>query len=143
VRIGPFLFLALGACAPDERAIIREVRAVLEDQVAAWNRGDVDGFMAGYDVSDEIVFTSRSKIRRGFETTRDHFRRNFGGRPEKMGRLRFADLEIHPTGADAAWVLGRWRLEGVEGTPGGVFTLVVARRPAGWRVVMDHTSTED
>ncbi len=142
MRIGPFFFLLLLGCAPDERAIIREVRAVLESQAAAWNRGDVDGFMVGYDESDEIVFTSGSKIRRGFRTTRDHFRRSFGGHPEKMGRLRFSDLEIHPTGPDAAWVLGRWRLEGAEGTPGGVFTLVVAKRPAGWRVVMDHTSVE-
>ena len=147
MRIGPFLFL-LGSCArvPDED-VVREVKAVLEAQAAAWNRGDVDGFMRGYDEDDRIVFTSGAKIRRGYRTTRDHFRRTYGGRPEKMGRLEFADLEVHPVGSDGAWVLGRWRLRGVgqgEGRqePGGVFTLVLERREEGLRVVMDHTSVE-
>ena len=49
---------------------------------------------------------------------------------------------LQSIGADGAWVLGRWRLRGVEGEPGGVFTLVLERRPEGFRVVMDHTTVE-
>lgn len=142
MRIGPFFFALVGCARPDPAAVEREVKSVLGAQVAAWNRGDIDGFMKGYDESDDIVFTSGSKVRRGFRTTRDHFRRSYADHPEKMGRLEFEDLEVRPIGADGAWVLGRWRLRGVEGEPGGVFTLVLERRPQGFRVVMDHTSVE-
>ena len=143
MRIGPFLFVLASSCSGSDPAQVeREVKAVLEAQVAAWNRGDVDAFMKGYDPTDDIVFTSGSNVRRGFKTTRDHFRRSWGDHPEKMGRLQFDELEVHPIGSDGAWVLGRWRLRGVEGEPGGVFTLVLERRPEGFRVVMDHTSVE-
>ena len=85
MRIGPFLFL-LHACTRAAPATVeRDVKAVLVAQVAAWNRGDVDAFMRGYDESDALVFTSGAKIRRGFRTTRDHFRHSYGGHPEKMG----------------------------------------------------------
>jgi ketosteroid isomerase-like protein len=141
MRIGPFLFV-LSGCARAPAAVEREVREVLEAQVAAWNRGDVDAFMKGYDESEATVFTSGAKIRRGFQTTRDHFRQSYAGHPEKMGRLVFDDLEIHSVGSDGAWVLGRWRLHGVAGEPHGVFTLVLERRAAGMRVVMDHTSVD-
>ena len=143
MRIGPFLFCLFPACAdPDPAQIEKEVKAVIDAQVAAWNRGEVDEYMKGYDPTDDIVFTSGANIRRGFRTTRDHFRRSYGDHPEKMGRLEFDDLEVHAIGADGAWVLGRWRLRGVDGEPGGVFTLVLERRPEGFRVVMDHTSVE-
>ena len=35
---------------------VRDVRAVWTAQVEAWNRGDLDGFMAGYWKSPDLVF---------------------------------------------------------------------------------------
>lgn len=32
-----------------------EIRKVLDDQTAAWNRGDVRGFMEGYDKSESTT----------------------------------------------------------------------------------------
>jgi len=37
-------------------------------------------------------------------------------------------------------VLGRWVLTGTEHAGRGVFTLVLERRPEGWRIIHDHTS---
>jgi hypothetical protein len=34
------------------------IRKVIEDQQAAWNRQDLDGFMAGYWKSAELTFFS-------------------------------------------------------------------------------------
>ncbi|MPY89152.1 MAG: DUF4440 domain-containing protein [Luteitalea sp.] len=121
---------------------IRTIRTLLDDQVAAWNRGDLDGFMAGYWKSPDLVFTSEAQVRRGWQATYDRYRKRYGGEPETMGNVAFEDLEITMLGADAAWVLGRWRLTRNGHRSGGVFTLVLRRFNEGWRIVHDHTSVE-
>ena len=49
--------LAFGACAllPEGR-LETHILAVIDAQAAAWNRGDTDGYMAGYWRSDELRF---------------------------------------------------------------------------------------
>jgi uncharacterized protein (TIGR02246 family) len=116
-----------------------EIRAVMARQVAAWNRGDIDGFMDGYARSDATEFVSGDKITRGWQTVRDRYRKKYDSR-EKMGRLTFSQIKVTPLGADAAIVLGRWELIRQSDKPHGIFTLLFRRIPAGWRIVHDHTS---
>ena len=42
------------------------VRAVLSRQVEAWNRGDLEAFMAGYWNSPDLVFQSGATLTRGW-----------------------------------------------------------------------------
>lgn len=116
-----------------------EIRAVMSAQVAAWNRGDIDGFMDGYARSGATEFVSGDKLTRGWQTVRDRYKKKYDSR-EKMGRLTFSELKITPLGHDAAIVLGRWRLERKADKPHGIFTLLFRRTPAGWRIAHDHTS---
>ena len=134
-----FLFvIALAtANAPGDNAA--KIRAVMAAQVAAWNRGDIDGFMDGYARSEATEFVSGDKLTRGWQVVRDRYRKKYDTR-EKMGRLTFSDIRITPLSADAAIVLGRWRLVRPSDKPHGIFTLLFRRTPAGWRIVHDHTS---
>src|ERR1051326_238918 len=116
-----------------------EIRAVMDAQVAAWNRGDIDGFMDGYARSDTTDFVSGDKITRGWQTVRDRYRKKYDSR-EKMGTLTFSEIKVTQLSADAAIVLGRWRLVRAKDKPRGIFTLLFRRTPAGWRIVHDHTS---
>jgi ketosteroid isomerase-like protein len=116
-----------------------EIRAVMTGQVAAWNRGDIDGFMDGYARSPETEFVSGDKITRGWQTVRDNYRRKYDSR-EKMGTLKFSEIKVTPLASDAAIVLGRWQLIRPRDKPHGTFTLLFRRTPAGWRIVHDHTS---
>jgi len=59
VFVVPSLLFARNA-TPEARAI----RAVLDKQVADWNRGDMEAFAAGYKNSPDILFIG-SKISRG------------------------------------------------------------------------------
>src|SRR3954466_10722462 len=95
----------LGAAAPRDPAL--EIRAVMNAQVAAWNRGDIDGFMNGYARSGDTEFVSGDKITRGWQIVRDNYRRKYDSR-EKMGTLKFSDTKITSLGSDAAIVIGRW-----------------------------------
>jgi len=44
---------------------------------------------------------------------------------------------------DAAFAVGRWRLERAQDAPTGLFTLLFRRKSAGWRIVQDHTSAAE
>lgn len=115
------------------------VRAVLDGQVAAWNRGDIENFMNGYARSADTVFVSGESVTHGWQTVLDRYKKNYDS-PEKMGTLTFSDLEITPMGNDVAVVLGSWRLKRVNDEPHGRFTLIF-RKKKWWKIVHDHTSS--
>ncbi len=116
------------------------VRAVLDAQVAAWNRGDIEGFMEGYDKSPNTVFISGDTVTRGWQTVLDRYKRGYATR-DKMGTLAFSELDITPVNRDTAIVIGRWQLTRAGDAPHGRFTLLFRRTKTGWRVVHDHTSS--
>jgi uncharacterized protein (TIGR02246 family) len=118
---------------------IAAVRAVIEAQAAAWNRGDIEGYMDGYARSDETTFVSGDAITRGWQTVLARYKKGYDTR-EKMGQLAFSELDIKPLGKDTAVVLGRWQLTRAKDTPHGRFTLIFRRTKAGWRIIHDHTS---
>ena len=119
------------------------ITAVLNAQTAAWNRGDLEAFMQGYWNSPDVVFTSRGRVRRGWQATLNSYREHYGTSPESMGRLEFSDLEVHPLAPNVAWVLGRWTLSGGDADSTGVFTLLFSRIAGSWRIVMDHSSANE
>ena len=122
----------------------KNIRAALNAQAAAWNRGDIEGFMAGYWKSEKTTFLSSSGVSRGWQALLDRYKRGY---PDKktMGTLAFSELEINLLGNNAAFIIGRWALDrekdGKLDHPGGVFTLVARKFPEGWRIVSDHTSS--
>jgi ketosteroid isomerase-like protein len=127
---------------PSQRAerTIAAIRAVLDAQSAAWNRGDVEGYMAGYARSDKIVFISGDDVTHGWQTVLDRYKKNYNSR-EKMGTLTFSELEFKLFGNSTATVVGRWHLKRVSDEPHGRFTLIFKRTKQGWRITHDHTSS--
>ena len=124
---------------PAEAGPEAAVREVLEKQVRAWNDGDLEAFARTY--SAETVFVGKD-ITRGGAQVLERYRRNYPTR-ERMGTLRFFDVEVRILGSDFASVLGRFRLERNKaggGNAEGVFTLLLQRSGAGWRIILDHTS---
>ena len=117
------------------------VRLVLEAQVAAWNRGDLEGYMDGYWRSPELVFQSGDAVVKGWQATFERYKKRYQSEGREMGRLSFRELEIGVLAPDAAFVRGGWQLEMKDGTrPHGLFTLLVRKKDGAWRIVHDHTS---
>lgn len=123
----------------DLRRIESEILAVMDAQAAAWNRGDIEGFMRGYWNSENLVFVSGDNITRGWRPTLDRYRKNYDS-PAKMGALKFSDVEINVLSKNAAVVLGGWSLARAADNPHGKFTLIFRKFKDGWRIVHDHTS---
>jgi uncharacterized protein (TIGR02246 family) len=123
--------------AADEAAI----RKVLDDQVAAWNRGDLDGFMAGYWNNEGLTFISGGNIRHGWKATKERYETVYQAEgKDKMGQLGFNELHVEGVGPAAAVVRGQYELTREGKTDRGRFTLVVRKFPDGWKITHDHTS---
>lgn len=125
--------------APDpapEEALVRMMR----ESEAAWNAGNIPGFMASYWQSPDLRFASGGSVTRGWQETLDRYLARYPD-PGAMGRLVFADIDVQMLGPDHALVFGSWRLVRTGDTPHGLFSLICRRLPEGWRVVHDHTSS--
>lgn len=117
------------------------VKAVLDAQMTAWNKGDLAGYMNGYAKVDWLVFTSGGKVRRGWQETYDTFHAKYAQNPAAMGKLVFEILSVDAAGADGAVVLGNWILTNSPSDGRGVFSVILERRPDGWKIIHDHTSS--
>lgn len=131
--------LATGAAAMVSAAPPDPIRAVLDAQVAAWNRGDIDAFMKGYAHRPDTTFFSGDTVTHGWQTVRDRYAKRYPSHA-KMGTLTFSGLTITRLAPAYAMVLGSWRLDRSKDQPHGKFTLLFRRLPEGWRIVLDHTS---
>ncbi len=137
------IIILLTNCQPpikenDKLANERAIRKVLAKQVAAWNEGNIDGFMKGYWKSDSLLFIG-SKITNGWDSTLMRYKRSY---PDKtiMGTLQFDIMRVDFISANNYLVTGRYTLFRDNDKPTGIFTLLVKRIDNRWVVVYDHTS---
>jgi ketosteroid isomerase-like protein len=134
------LFVLIITWLPQKDPREIEVRAVLDAQVEAWNRGDISGYMAGYWRSEKTVFLSDGSKTLGFDEVAGRYAARYRTR-EDMGILAFEDLEVRFVGATTAIAHGIWRLRRMSDEPWGRFTLVIEKKKEGWRITHDHTSS--
>jgi ketosteroid isomerase-like protein len=129
------------AAQSDSKAAIEHV---LHTQQEAWNRHDLEAFMAGYWNSPELTFFSGAKEHNGWQATLDRYHATYASPGHEMGKLEFSGLRVEMLGNDAAFVRGAWHLTMSDGkTPHGLFTLVFRNFPEGWKIVHDHTSATE
>ena len=144
------LLLGLAACntttlEPAQKSDVRTALvAVCRAQQAAWNKGDIEAFMAeGYWDSDDMTFLSGGTWTRGYDPVLERFRDRYASKDNEMGRLTFTNLETLVLAADTGIVRGRWNLVFSDDTESsGLFTLLMRRFDEGWRIVHDHTSVD-
>lgn len=127
--------------AIENRLARKSIEKVLDDQAAAWNKGDLPGFMKGYLESDELTFFSGDKKTKGWKATLERYQKRYQADGKEMGKLSFEELSIDFLGSDHALVRGRYRLKMKSETPTGIFTLIMLKTQAGWRIIHDHTSS--
>ena len=119
------------------------IEVVLRLQETAWNKGDLDGFMAGYWDSPELEFVSGTTTTKGFQLTKDRYFKRYKAEGQEMGTLAFRDLQIMLTGPTEATVTGRWKLTMAKQSPAGGFTLIFRKFDDGWKIIKDVTTSDD
>ncbi len=115
--------------------------AVIIKSAEDWNRGDIEAFVQSYEQTPETTFVGAT-VTHGAEDILARYRRGYPDRA-RMGKLTFSELQARPLSATLAIVTGRFTLERTVEAGGkstGLFTLVLRRGAAGWRIIHDHTS---
>lgn len=132
------LAMALPLMGASEEAAVKKV---LDDQVKAWNREDLDEFVKGYLNSPDITFVGKT-VSRGHQGVLDRYRANYGDK-QRMGTLRFDEVEVKMLGNDHALILGKFALDRTAaggGPASGRYSLVARKTKDGWKLIHDHTS---
>jgi uncharacterized protein (TIGR02246 family) len=140
------LLLATTACGRsssfDAAAEEAQIRWVIADMEAAWNRGDFGGYMAGFKNPD-VVFVSRGEIQRDWQGTLDHYVRDYGGAPERRGQLHFSGIRIEMLSPDAAQLISRYRLERPLDPQNGINTRLMRKVDGRWVIALNHVSSKE
>ncbi len=122
---------------------VTEITELMSKQVRAWNAADIPEFMKYYWKSDKLTFSSGGTTRRGWKATLESYQKKYPT-PEKMGQLRFSNLEIDVLGEGVALVLGEWQLKRADDPDiGGNFSLVFRKLEGHWLIIHDHSSARD
>jgi beta-aspartyl-peptidase (threonine type) len=142
--VGVIAALAVSGMGQDAGDVGRiAISKVIDDQQAAWNRHDLEGFMAGYWNSPDLTFFSGAHESKGWQAALDRYKKNYQGAGHEMGKLEFVNLRIEMLGPEAAFARGEFHLTMSDGkTPHGLFTLVFRKCPEGWKIVHDHSAGE-
>ncbi|MBI2373496.1 MAG: SgcJ/EcaC family oxidoreductase [Deltaproteobacteria bacterium] len=131
------------------RALNLEIAALLADQAAAWNRGDVPAFCSAY--TDDATFVSPSGVTRGRAAIRDRYEKKYSTR-ELMGSLtleiletrlhqgfeisRFGDAE--PSRVHGATAVLAWKLAYTDRPMASGWSMIsLVPTAKGWRITQD------
>jgi beta-aspartyl-peptidase (threonine type) len=127
---------------PSPATLGPELEAQFERSAVAWNSGDLAGFMEDYARDSLTTYMGARAPVYGWATIRDRYAPSFqpGARRDSLRFERFAVRPLSPT---LALVTARFILHrGDSVTASGPFTLVMERRPDGWKILHDHTSSD-
>lgn len=130
-----FFTIEVAAQSNDETA----VRKILNDQSAAWNCGDIEGFMKGYWENDSLMFIGKSGITYGWSKTLNNYKRNYPD-TASMGKLTFTIISAKNLSPEYFHVIGKWHLQRSIGNLEGHFTLLFRKINGLWVIIADHSS---
>jgi uncharacterized protein (TIGR02246 family) len=122
-----------------EKAAILKVIAAMQ---AAWNRGDLRGYMQGFRNPD-VIFVSGGRFQDGWQGTLDHYIRDYGASAETRGTLRFYDIHIEMLGPDAAQLIGRYQLVKQQHPQYGINTRLLRKVNGAWVIALNHVSSTE
>ena len=148
LRIPAAMAICMVSCAtvssatvtPSEQAEKQAILNVISRMEAAWNRGDFRGYMEGF-ANPDVVFVSKGRFQQGWQGTLDHYIRDYGGSPERRGKLHFFDIRIEMLAPDAAQLISRYKLDRPTGAQDGINTRLMRKRDGKWVIALNHVSS--
>lgn len=148
-RLSALLGLCAAACSPVapaipavavEQADKQAILDLIARMEAAWNRGDFRGYMEGF-ANPDVVFVSKGRFQQGWQGTLDHYIRDYGGSPERRGKIHFFDIKVEMLAPDAAQLISRYTLERPSGAQDGINTRLMRKRGGKWVIALNHVSS--
>jgi ketosteroid isomerase-like protein len=128
-----------GAGVKAQQTPEKAIRQLMQQQIEAWNQGDIRTFMDTYWQSDSLLFIGKNGITYGWQATLERYKKSYPD-TAAMGHLQFNLLEFKQLAPDYCFLVGKWHLRRTVGDLQGHFTLVIRRVQGAWKIVADHSS---
>lgn len=132
-------FVAINSSVFSQDKNEKAIRRILEDQNAAWNKGNLDSFMIGYWQNDGLMFIGKSGPTYGYNKTLENYKKGYPDTAH-MGKFTSTIISIKKLSNDYYFVLGKWFLKRTVGDAGGHYTLLFKKINGQWKIIVDHSS---
>ena len=131
-----------GGAAPMEPDLELQVTSLLDRQAAAWNAGDLEGFMSAYDRSPNTTSIGSTGLIEGYDGIRARYAPDFAAGAARDS-LRFEGLRVRLIDARVGVATARYVLErdGAAAST-GPFTLVLLNVEGAWLIIHDQSASD-
>ena len=145
--LGVVLFAAAPAVSQKEDPLFTASRQQLDvvkiilAQQAAWNKGDLDGYLSRYKDAPDTQAVLANLVR-GIDNIRAAYRQNFPNK-DSMGEIEDSDIEVKVLGDDYALATGKYHLNRPKKSGGpieGSFMELFEKTPAGWQIIFSQST---
>lgn len=133
------ILLMSSICCLSQNKDVQAIQSMLDEQIKAWNKGNLETFMQGYWQSDSLLFIGSGGPKYGYNTTLESYKKNYPD-TTAMGKLNFKILQMKRLSALYFFVVGKWHLQRTVGDLEGHFSLLIKKVKNKWLIVADHSS---
>ena len=120
-----------------------EINEMLARSAAAWNRGDLAGFMNDYARDSLTSYVMGRNVRFGWQPLYEHYQAGYFAPGKSRDSLTYNDVRVRPLTTELALCTARFALDrGPRVIASGPFTLIVAKQDGRWLIIHDHTSAD-
>ena len=128
--------------SPDYSAEIKQITGQIAKQYEAWSAHDIDGYMAPFWKSPQLIYVVDSEVIIGWDGAYGMVRRDFPN-AQDAGNPVLERLQVNVISADAAVSVEWWTVH-FRGTDVHGNTSSAWRKfPEGWRTIECHTSSSE
>ena len=126
----------------DPQRLTEVLEAQFQKAAADWNAGDLKGFLSTYANDTSTMFLSGPKFEHGFAWIEQHYAPAFAP-GAKRDSLRIEGLAARPSAPPTPWSRPDmcFTAMGVT-TSSGPFSVVLQEQTDGWKIILDHTSSD-
>ncbi|WP_114784262.1 DUF4440 domain-containing protein [Botryobacter ruber] len=123
---------------PPATTATAQVQQALDEQVNAWNAGDLETAMSYYWNSDDMLWISKTGVQRGYQPVLHEFLDDFKDR-SRMGTYSYTPLHLEEIAPGIVFFVFSWKIE-LEGRQlmGTVSSQVWRKVDGRWVAVSEH-----
>jgi uncharacterized protein (TIGR02246 family) len=121
---------------------VQAITALINDQYAAWNRRDLDGYMVPFWQSPKLIFVSEGRVSRGWAEVKARMEQNYPDR-NLMGIAIADNVQVSVLTDDTAMTIERWTVRFTRESVSGITTSSWRKFQEGWRIVGGQSDSVD
>jgi hypothetical protein len=126
----------------DSQADVQAITQLLNNQYAAWNRQDLDGYLLPFWQSPNLIYVTEGQFCFGWQDVKALLGRDYSDR-STMGTAVPERIQVSIISDDNATTVDWWTVHFRNVSVYGISTSSWRKFPEGWRITALHTSASD